>query len=232
MKHLATFFVFAGLATLVPLAQAVEPNSLTAAEKAGGWRLLFDGRTLTGWRSMKTDTPGAGWKAVEGVLATPGKAGDIVTTEEFGDFELSAEWKVEEGTNSGIIYRVGLGEDATYRTGPEYQVLDNVKAHDNQIASHLAGSLYDLVAPVKDATKPVGEWNEARIVVRGWRVEHWLNGVKLLELDLASAAGKTLIAASKFSTMPKFATLSRGHLALQDHGDPVSYRSIKIRELK
>jgi hypothetical protein len=211
---------------------AAQPNQLSSAEKSGGWTLLFDGTTLHNWRSLKSETPGAGWKAVDGALTTEGKAGDLVSVGEFGDFELSLEWKVSEGANSGIIYRVGLSEDATYRTGPEYQVLDNVKAEDNKQANHLAGSLYDLVASPKDFTKPVGQWNEARIVVRGWKVQHWLNGQKTVEVDLGSPEGKALIAGSKFKTMPKFATLLRGHIALQDHGQPVSYRNVKIRELK
>lgn len=216
----------------LPLVRGESANHLSSDESAGGWKLLFDGSSLAGWRSLKSETPGAGWKVVDGVLTTPGKAGDLVTAGEFGDFELSAEWKVAEGSNSGIIYRVGLGEDATWRTGPEYQVLDNVKAEDNKLPSHLAASLYDLVAAPGDFTKPVGEWNSARIVVRGWHVEHWLNGHKTVDVDLASPEGKALVAASKFKSMPKFATLLSGHIALQDHGDAVSYRNVKIREVK
>lgn len=212
---------------------AAEPNSLGADEKAAGWRLLFDGRTLEGWRGYKSEALGAGWKVQDGaVVLTAAKSGDAMTVAEFGDFELTLEWRISAGGNSGVIYRVGLGESATYRTGPEYQVLDNQKAEDNKLANHLAGSLYDIgPAPAKDATKPVGEWNAARIVVRGWHVQHWLNGEKVADLDLASAEGKAAIAASKFKDWPKFASLARGHIALQDHGNEVSYRNIKIREL-
>ena len=132
-----------------------------------------------------------------------------------------------------MIYRVGLGDSATYRTGPEYQVLDNVKAEDNKKPNHLAGSLYDIgAAPPKDFTQPVGEWNSARIAVRGWHVEHWLNGEKVADLDLGSPAGKAAIAESKFKDWPKFASLLRGRIALQDHGSVVSFRAIKLRELK
>lgn len=196
------------------------------------WTPLFDGKSLAGWRSLKSETPGAGWKVVDGVLTTTGKAGDLVTAAEFGDFELSIEWKIAEAGNSGIIYRVGLEEKETYHTGVEYQLLDNAKASDNKLAKHLAGSLYDLVPAAKDVTKPIGEWNVARILVRGWRIEHWLNGMKLLETDLGSPEGKALVAGSKFKSMPKFATLARGHIALQDHGDIVSFRNVLIRELK
>ena len=219
------------VATSLP---AAEPNTLTSAEKTAGWKLLFDGESLQGWRGYKTEVVGAGWKAQDGALVlTAAKAGDIMTAQEFGDFELSFEWKISEAGNSGVIYRVGLGESASHRTGPEYQVLDNQKAKDNKLGNHLAGSLYDLgpEAP-RDLPKPVGQWNTSRLVVRGWKVEHWLNGVKVVALDLASAEGKAAIAASKFKDWPKFASLSRGHIAFQDHGDVVSYRSIKIRELR
>ncbi len=220
------------LIIVAPVLRSEPTNTLSAEERAAGWKMLFDGTSLAGWRSLKTEAPGAGWKVVDGALTTPGKAGDLVTAGEFGDFELKAEWKVAEGSNSGIIYRVGLDENATYRTGPEYQVLDNVKAEDNKQPNHLAAALYDLVAPPKDFTKPVGEWNSARIVVRGWHVEHWLNGQKTVDVDLASPEGNALIAGSKFKTMPKFATLLRGHIALQDHGDVVSFRNVKLLELK
>jgi hypothetical protein len=155
----------------------------------------------------------------------------LVTVDDFGDFELELQWKVEKATNSGIIYRVGLTEDTTWRTGPEYQILDNHDGEDRFKPSHLAGSLYDLIAPGKDVTRPVGEWNDTRIIVRGWQIQHWLNGVKIVETDLGSPAGKALIAGSKFSKMPRYATLSRGHIALQDHDNRVWFRAIRIREL-
>jgi hypothetical protein len=206
--------------------------AITPSEKAAGWQLLFDGESLNGWRSLKTTTPGAGWHIVDGALVLKDKAGDLVTKAEFGDFELSFEWKVTETANSGVIYRVGLNESATYRTGPEYQVLDNKKADDNKQANHLAGSLYDMAGPTKEFTKPIGEWNTGRIAVRGWHVQHWLNGEKVVDVDLSSAEGKALLAASKFKDWPRFASLARGHIALQDHGHEVAFRAIKIRELK
>jgi hypothetical protein len=222
------------LAVAASSAFAAAPNTLTAAEKAAEWKLLFDGRSLEGWRGYKTEAVGEGWKVQDGALVlTAAKAGDLVTVAEFGDFELALEWKISSGGNSGVIYRVGLGESASYRTGPEYQVLDNEKAKDNKEGNHLAGTLYDIgpEAP-RDLPKPVGEWNSSRIVVRGWNVEHWLNGVRVVALDLKSPEGKAAIAESKFKDWPKFASLARGHIALQDHGDVVSYRSIKIRPLK
>ncbi len=221
------------LASVAPLTGA-DLNALSAAEKTAGWKLLFDGQSLTGWRGYKETTIGAGWKVQDGaIVLTAAKAGDLVTEAEFGDFELVFDWKIAEAGNSGVIYRVGLGDSASYRTGPEYQVLDNQKAKDNKLANHLAGSLYDVgQAPPKDVTKPVGEWNTGRIVVRGWKVEHWLNGEKLVATDLASAEGKAALAASKFKTWEKFASLARGRIALQEHGDVVSFRNIKVRELR
>ncbi len=213
---------------------AAEPNTLSAKEKAEGWKLLFDGKSLDGWRGYKTEAVGAAWKAQDGALVlTAAKAGDILTKEEFADFDLMFEWKISEGGNSGVIYRAGLGESAPYRFGPEYQVLDNIAATDNKLGNHLAGSLYDMGPEVpRDLVKAVGEWNQSRLVVKGWKVEHWLNGKKIVTADLASEEGKAMIAASKFKTWPKFATLAKGHLAFQDHGNVVSFRSIKIRELK
>ena len=217
---------------------ATEPNTLSSEEKADGWRLLFDGKSLSGWRALKSEQPPAGWAALDGALTRIAKSGDLVSAETFADFELSVQWKIVKGVNSGIIYRVGLGEERTIFTGPEYQILDN-GLFDELLAKGVpvgplnrTGAIYDLVAPARDVAKPLGEWNETRIVARGWQVEHWLNGVKLAEADLASPAGKALIAASKFAASPKFATLARGHIALQDYDGRVSFRNIKIRELK
>jgi len=202
------------------------------AAEADGWKTLFDGRTLAGWRSLASDEPGAGWKVRDGAIELDGKAGDLVSAEAFGDFELSFEWRVSEAANSGVIYRVGLGEKNTFLTGPEYQILDNVKGEDNKPASHTAAGLYDLVAPPKDHTRPVGEWNDGRIRVRGWHIEHWVNGEKTVDVDLASPEGKALIERSKFKGWAKFATLARGHIALQDHGHPVWFRAIRVRALE
>lgn len=233
MNLRAPFLALAGLLSVLSLA-AAEPNTLTAAEKSAGWKLLFDGKSFAGWRGYKTEAVGPGWKVEDGALTlTKGRTGDLITAAEYGDFELAFEWKISPGGNSGVLYRVGLGEAGVPRTGPEYQILDNEKAKDSQIVNHLAGSLYDLgPATPRHLPKPVGEWNQGRIVVRGWTIEHWLNGTKIISADLASPEGKAMIAASKFKTWPKFATLSRGHIALQDHGDVVAYRSIKLRELK
>lgn len=199
-----------------------------AADKAAGWRPLFDGTTLTGWRGYRTPVA-AGWTAVDGTLARTGPGGDLMTTEEFADFELELEWKVGPGGNSGIIYRVATGPDQPWHTGPEMQVLDNTRHADGKNPLTSAGSNYAVHAPVKDVTRPVGEWNAARLVVRGAHVEHWLNGVKLLEYELGSPDWEARVKASKFATLPGYGRATRGHLVLQDHNDPVWYRNIRIR---
>ena len=227
MKNLPLRFLFvsclAALSISAPVASAATEVSGTS---------LFDVTTLNGWRVYKTPARAEAWKVIDGAIVLKGKGGDLVTVAEYGDFDLSFEWKVTEAANSGVIYRVGLGETASFITGPEYQVLDNAKAEDNKKQNHLAASLYDIVLKPSAKTKPVGEWNTGRIRVRGWHVEHWLNGEQVVDVDLAGPEGKALIAASKFKDWQKFASLPRGHIALQDHGHEVSFRAISIRELK
>lgn len=211
-------------------AQTLAP-SLTAAEKTAGWRLLFNGTSLFGWRGFKNETAPAGWRVAGGELIRDGEGGDLMTVEEFGDFELRLEWRISKDGNSGIIYRVGLDGQYTWSTGPEFQVLDNAGHRDGKNPLTSAGSNYAVHAPVKDVTKPVGEWNEVRLVVKGARVEHWMNGVKLLKYKLWSRDWEKRVKASKFATMPGYGRAKRGHIALQDHESLVAYRNIKIRPL-
>ncbi len=206
-----------------------QANRLTAAERAAGWRQIFDGTTLTGWRGYRTPAPPAGWTVADGVLSRTGPGGDLMTSDEFGDFELQLEWKVGPAGNSGVIYRVATGPEQPWHTGPEMQVLDNAKHADGKNPITSAGSNYAVHAPVKDVTRPVGEWNAARLVVRGAHVEHWLNGVKLLEYELWSPDWDARVTASKFATLPGYGRAKRGHLVLQDHGDVVSFRNLRIR---
>lgn len=221
-----------GLAVLVlgtAEAAMAQPNTLTAAEKRAGWKLLFDGKTTDGWRGFKAPAPDPGWTVKDGALGPdPKTSKDIMTKEMFGDFELAFEWKIAPKGNSGVMYRVTEEGGQTYHSGPEYQVLDNSRGEP---PLQRAGALYDLYAPEKDVTRPVGEFNEGRIVVRRGQVEHWLNGVKVVTYELGSPEFKAKVAASKFKAWPMFASAQRGHIALQNHGDPVAYRSIKIRVL-
>ncbi len=212
---------------------AFDPNALTAAEVAAGWRALFDGKSTNGWRGYRKDAAPSGWKVIDGALVRPKGAddgGDLVTSEDFADFELEFDWRVEEGGNSGVMYRVGETEDYPWRTGPEYQLLDNRHHGDGKNALTTAASLYALVAPPFDATEDKGRWNRARIVLRGNHVEHWLNGYKTAEAEIDGPAWKEALAKSKFASMPKYATLRSGKIALQDHGDKVEYRRIRVRK--
>lgn len=206
-------------------------NVLSPEEKAAGGKLLFDGKTLNGWRGLASSTPGTGWQAVDGALARVGRGGDILTVEQFGDFELTLEWKIAEGGNSGIFFRVMLDKDEVWHTGPEMQVLDNGRHRDGKDSKTSAGSNYALHAPARDVTRPIGEWNAVRLVVKGPHVEHWMNGEKLLEYELWSPDWEARVNATKFKDLPAYGRAKTGHLALQDHGDPVWYRNIKIRPL-
>jgi hypothetical protein len=204
---------------------------LTPAEEAAGWRALFDGATTGGWRGYKRrDMPG-GWKVVDGALTRVGDGGDIITVDQFTNFELALDWKVAPGANSGIFYRVVEGPERTYHSGPEMQVLDDARHADGKARLTAAGSLYGLYAPTADVVKPAGEWNAARVVANGAHVEHWLNGVKIVDYELWSAEWERLVAASKFNEWPTYGRAKRGHIALQDHGDWVAYRNIKIKVL-
>lgn len=206
-------------------------NTLTPAEQAAGWRLLFDGRTTNAWRGFKQAGMPDGWRIVEGALTRVGSGGDILTRDQFANFELSVEWRVASGGNSGILYRVTEQGATTYETGPEMQVLDDARHPDGRSRLTAAGALYGLYPAPEGAAKPAGQWNSARIVVNGNRVEHWLNGGKTVEYELLSSEWEQKVAGSKFTQWPRYGRAARGHIALQDHGDLVSYRNIKIRTL-
>ena len=211
-------------------AQGAPDNKLTPAEASGGWKLLFDGKSTAGWRGFKTPAPDAGWKVVEGALTPdPKTSKDLVTKANYENFELSFDWKISPKGNSGLMYHViGVG-DETYESGPEYQILDN--AHGEPPLQR-AASLFALYAPSKDMTKPVGQFNHARLVVDHGRVQHWLNGMMLAEYEIGSPDFKARVAASKFKRWPQFATGKTGAIVLQCHGDAVAFRDIKIRVLK
>jgi hypothetical protein len=205
-------------------------NTLTAAEKAGGWKLLFDGATLNGWREFKKTTVGPGWQVRDGVLTLvdPDKADDIISADKFADFDLTFDWKIARNGNSGVYYHVIEAGQYGYESGPEYQLLDN--AHGEPPLQRAAG-LFGLYAPSTDVTKPVGEFNHSRLVVDHGHVQHWLNGVKVAEYDIGSPDFKERVAHSKFRFWPLFATANSGYISLQDHHGVVAFRDIKIRSL-
>lgn len=217
-----------------------QDNTLTKKEQKDGWRLLFDGKTTTGWRNFNSNRIGSAWKVQDGALFLDNSVsqreerGDIITQDQFENFELTMDWKIDSCGNSGIIFNVV--EDPKYRyvwlTGPEMQVLDNNCHPDAKIEKHRAGDLYDLIKSNKETVKPAGEWNTAKLISNKGKYEFWLNGNKAVEFTMHDAQWDQMVAASKFKTMPDFGKATRGHLALQDHGDKVWFKNIKIREIK
>ena len=206
-------------------------NTLTDAEKAAGWKLLFDGTTTAGWRSYGKDSLSSGWVVQDGALTRTGAGGDIISNDEFKNFELSIDWKIEPGGNSGIFYRASEEKDEIYWNAVEMQVLDDAKHPDGQNPLQSAGAAYDLYPAPRGHVKPGGEWNSARLVVNGNHVEHWLNGFKMADYEIGSADWNSKVAASKFKPHPQFGRNTQGHIGLQDHGNIVAYRNIKIRVL-
>lgn len=205
----------------------------TAAGQGGGWRALVEGSSLAAWRGYKRDSVPDGWRAEGGMLLKDRPVADIVTRDEFGDFELSLEWRISEGGNAGIFYRGTEEYPRVYWTGPEYQLLDDDKAPDGRSRLTSAGAAYGLYPSPAGHLKPVGEWNETRIIAVGGHVEHWLNGTKLVEYELWSPDWKEKVAASKFSAWPNYGLAKRGRIALQgDHNGALAFRNVRIREIK
>ncbi len=225
--------------------ETVQPNQLTQAEIDDGWVLLFDGETPTGWRAYGKDAFPAGWEVVDGTLHCQGsgrgeaggvEGGDIVYEKPFSNFHLKLEWKISEGGNSGIFYLGQETHDFIWKTAPEMQVLDNEKHPDAEAGiagNRQAGALYDLIPAVPQNAKPAGEWNAVEIKVYKGSVWHFMNGEVVLEYHLWTPEWNDLVAGSKFPALnPDWANVAaEGLIGLQDHGDDVWYRSIKIREL-
>ena len=217
---------------------AAPANQLSDEEKNAGWRLLFDGNTTQGWRSFKKPScPDKGWVVEDGWLHCLGQGGgskgggDIITDAEFNDFELQWEWKLAPAGNSGLKYFVL--ETRNTALGHEYQIIDDEREPDAVKANgkHLTASFYDVLAPAHCHPKPPGEINQSRILVKGNHVEHWLNGVTVLEYECGSEVVKAAVAASKFKNTAGFGNKVKGHLLLQDHNSEVWFRNVKLREL-
>ena len=214
-------------------ATAQEHNTLTKKERKAGWQLLWNGRDLSGWKSNSSNGDmNKGWKAVDGELVIMARsgAGDIITEKRYHDFELSVDFKITEGANSGIKYFIG--ENGSI--GCEFQILDDENHPDAKMGfngNRRLGSLYDLIPADGWALVAKRDWNTARIVVRGNHVEHWLNGVKILEYEKNNDMWDTIVSHSKFAKVENFAGGDGGHILLQDHNDEVHYRNLKIREL-
>jgi hypothetical protein len=222
------------------LLQSSNESASPQTAKAGGWTSLFDGKSLASGRGYKSETMPAGWRIEQGALVKDDRVPDIITRDQYGDFELELEWKIGEAGNSGIFYR-GI-EDADYKgapnndriytTGPEYQLLDDIKAQDNKTRLTCAAAAYGLYPSPEGHLKPVGQWNKTRIIAKGAHVEHWLNDAKVVEYELWSPDWEAKVKAAKFKDWPKFGRAKRGHIGLQgDHEGPLAFRNIRIREL-
>ncbi|QDT04718.1 Soluble aldose sugar dehydrogenase YliI precursor [Rubripirellula lacrimiformis] len=222
-----------------PLAHAETPvNQLSQSEQRSGWKMLFDGKTTDGWRNYKKDKVSDGWKIEDGALVRSKKgAGDIITKDKYGSFELSLEYKISEAGNSGVMFHVAETDGPPWHTGPEIQVQDNVDGHDPQ----KAGWLYQLYKPsapswskdqsVVDSTRPAGQWNQLYIRIAKNDCEVCMNGVRYFRFKLGNKDWKERVAASKFAKLADFGSLGEGYICLQDHNDLVSYRNIKVREI-
>ena len=217
---------------LAPLATAVPPhNTLTSAEQSEGWTLLFDGEALTHWRSYQQDHLRNGWQSIDGELRRVDKAGDIVTREQYQDFELKLDWKVAEGGNSGVFFRASEADKYIFLAAPEVQILDDAKHKDGKDPLTSAGANYGLHPAPRGVVNPAGTWNSMRLLVVGNSVRQWLNGQLIVGYELGSSDWRKRVSKSKFKRWKQYGTLPRGHIGLQDHGDAVAFRNIKIRTL-
>ncbi|TAG53814.1 MAG: DUF1080 domain-containing protein [Cytophagales bacterium] len=209
-------------------------NKLTKSEEKQGFKLLFDGKNLDNWRNFQSKSLNSAWKVEnESITLTQAGGGEIVSLEKYENFELILEWKISDCGNSGIFYHVS--EDSifknAYETGPEMQILDNKCHPDNKMITHQAGALYDMKAVSLNSVKKAGEWNIVKIIVNKNKVEHWLNGKKVVQYSLFDTNWDKMVKNSKFYDWKGFGKYKSGHIALQDHGDKVSFRNIKIRKL-
>lgn len=215
-------------------------NKLTPAEIKKGWKLLFDGSTLTGWKTYNRTDMATSWGVKDGAIFLDAKKGrsdvakgDLVTLEDYDDFEFSVEWKISDCGNSGIMYRIV--EDPKYKqpylTGPEMQVLDNKCHPDAKIITHRSGDFYDVMASKTENVKPAGEWNSVKIIMKGYKLEQWQNGVRQIKLTLGSDEINAIVEKSKWKNQKDWGKALIGKIGLQDHGDAVWFRNIKIRSL-
>ena len=215
---------------------AVEESAqLTEAQKQEGWKLLFDGKSLDGWRTYK-NAESTHWDVADGTIHCNASENsdlqaDLITVDEFENFELAFDWKISSGGNSGVMFRVSEEKDRPYFTGPEYQLLDDANYAGEVEEINFTASNYDMHAPENKKMMPVGEWNTSKIVANGPHIEHWLNGAKVLEYEIGSDDWKKRKEASKWKEMESYAKPTKGHVDLQDHGHEIWFRNIMIREL-
>ena len=225
---LTAWLVGCGGDPVVPAAECV--NGLSEEEQQDGWRLLFDGTSLDQWKSYQEDTVNDGWGIENGCLARLGWGGDIISREQFGDFELKLDWRISEAGNSGIFIRGDEAGPSIHHSGFEMQILDNIGHRDSSDPSHRSGAYYDMIEPDHDTTRPVGYWNRVHIIARGPHIEFWLNEKRTAMFELGSPQWQAMYQASKFTDRPRYGSLLRGHIGFQDHWDKVWIRNVRILE--
>lgn len=220
------------LATSLTLPVFAADNQLSSAEQAQGWQLLFNGKDMSQWRNFKKADLSDKWQIEDGAMKlTAGGGGDILTKQQYDHFELLLDWKIAEVGNSGIFVLANETGNMIYSNAPEIQILDNERHPDNKLANHLSGSLYDMIASPPSSHKKAGEWNTVKIRLHNSELTIWQNGVQTAQVTIDSPEWQKLLAASKFATWPGFAKAKSGHIGLQDHGDQVWFKNIKIKEL-
>ncbi|RFS22663.1 DUF1080 domain-containing protein [Chitinophaga silvatica] len=240
MKKIIMGALMLGAVISTQAVNAQKLNTLSSKEKKQGWKLLFDGTSTNGWHSYNQSSASPAWKVVDGAIALDQSAkkngapgGDLVTNDEYENYEFTIDWKISEAGNSGVIFSVHEDPSLSqsYLTGPEMQVLDDDKHPDGKNIKHNAGDLYDMIQAPKRMAKPVGQWNTAKIIKKDGHLTLWLNGTKTAETTMGTPEWDALVAGSKFKNWKEFGKYQKGRIALQDHGNDVWYRNIKIREL-
>lgn len=234
-KSFQTSLVYAMFFMAIPFISIAQSNNkLSAKEKKEGWKLLFNGKNLDGWRGYNNSSTDA-WYVSEGTILN--KAGevknraDLLSIDMFEDFELVFDWKVDKGANSGLVYRIEEGKYPTYESGPEYQLIDDKGYEHDLTDGQKSGASYDMYPPTTLASKPAGEYNTSKIIIKDGHVEHWLNDVKVTEYEWNSEDWKQRKEKSKWKDVKQYGQASKGHIALQDHGGGIAFRNIKVREL-
>lgn len=235
---LAVLCLFAG--TLLAAAKvaaenmaAENHNRLTPEEAAAGWELLFDGQSLDRWRTYRKPAPGLPWQAIDGELTlTQRGGGDLITKDTWSNFELQLDWKISERGNSGIFILASESSEPIFIKAPEIQILDDARHPDNKLDTHLSGSLYDMIAAPAQSQKPAETWNRIVIRLEDGQLQVWQNDVMAVDVLIGGERWNELVAASKFAAWNGFGSNRSGHIGLQDHGDPVWFRNLKIRPLQ
>ncbi|MBC7849595.1 MAG: DUF1080 domain-containing protein [Chitinophagaceae bacterium] len=236
MKRIALFLFGTALVGLLVafVPTKVEDNVLSAKEKKAGWTLLFDGKSLNGWKSFKGRQQD-GWTVANGELYCKSeevpKRSDLITSEMYDNYELDFDWKISAQHNSGVVYRCTEDNGATYESGPEFQLIDDLGYPGKLSDKQLSGANYDMHAPTLKVVKPAGEFNNSKIIVNKAHVEHWLNGVKVVEYELWSPEWEATKAISKWKDVKPYGMSKTGYIALQDHGGGIAFKNVKLRKL-